>query len=224
MEFPVGIVGVFYLVGFLLVGLEGKVGSTIEITVIAEDESIPKWKINESVKILQEIYEKSRLNLKIRCKKIEYASLRSAPSHGSDIHSDYEGNIEGIALFNGLKDLVVKMKEKQIISGKNDPVFFLHTEEETDVLGASIEGGIFKDSAIAVFSVRRKDTPKEIGEAMAHELAHLLGSKHDGDRNPCSPTGYLMESFYTRSKTRKKLSQCSEQFIEDRMKKMKKNP
>lgn len=192
----------------------------INIRVIAENSDIPKWKIKKSVNILQRIYAKTNLNIVVTCSFIEYAPPQApGPSEASDIHSDYSAHIEGIALFNGLKKIVSKMKETGVLPDKNDPIFFLHAEEDTRVHGASIKGGIFTNAAIAVLSVKKQDTPKEIGEAMAHELAHLLGSKHDGDGNTCPSTGYLMEPIYSASRGIKGLSKCTEIFIKNEIEK-----
>ncbi|OAG33335.1 hypothetical protein NEIG_01820 [Nematocida sp. ERTm5] len=191
----------------------------LKVTIVAESQSIPKWKIKQAVNILRDIYRNSGLGITISCQQIKYAHKHenSPNNYATDIASDSNREIDGVDLFNGLKTIADTMRRTNGLITKTSPIFFLHLEENPSVYGASVENGIFIGNPIAVCTVKPEDTPKEIGETMAHELAHLLGAKHDGDGNGCMPSGYLMETIYTKSDELKIFSTCSKSDIKNKL-------
>ncbi|KAH9385866.1 uncharacterized protein NEMAJ01_0762 [Nematocida major] len=187
----------------------------LKIRVIVETLKIPEWKVTQAVEIFQRIYAESGLNVRVECTEVRYAPETRGEERPKEIYSDDTQEIEGIALFNALQTVAEGITEKKNFSGRNQAMFFLHLEESPKVHGASIEGGLFRGSPIAICTITPQDTPKEIGETMAHELAHLLGAKHDGVSNSCHPRGSLMEQVYTKQAEIKRLSPCTKASIKD---------
>jgi Reprolysin (M12B) family zinc metalloprotease len=78
--------------------------------------------------------------------------------------------------------------------------------------GMSFFNGIFTGENLGVVNIDRKDTVRKRAEIIAHEMAHIMGSNHDGDSNSCEPTGSIMEAYKTPGEM-KLLSKCTVEYI-----------
>ncbi|KAI5171123.1 hypothetical protein NEFER03_0525 [Nematocida sp. LUAm3] len=101
--------------------------------------------------------------------------------------------------------------------GKTDILVELQMmEHPTRWGGVSWRNSIFSKKALVFCPVSPEDTVVEIGEYVAHEIAHVLGSGHDKENTFCYTPNSLMGPVRIRGK-RKVLSQCSIRSIQKRI-------
>ncbi|OAG28907.1 hypothetical protein NEDG_01046 [Nematocida displodere] len=114
------------------------------------------------------------------------------------------------------EDMLALLAEKIVFLKRENPGFkkaditvaLVKEREKSLIYGASNENGIRTGHSLAFCAIAPSTPIAQISSMVLHEIGHLLGSVHDGARNGCSPTKYLMSEVYQPLGTRR-FSPCS---------------
>ncbi|KAI5179741.1 hypothetical protein NEOKW01_0204 [Nematocida sp. AWRm80] len=123
-----------------------------------------------------------------------------------DIYSD-ESN--GLTAIKNTSWLVKHLKKLTSDLENTNVIVVITSKYSSRFYGLSKVHGYYTGYPIAICTIQKYDTIKNIAEVLVHEILHLLGSSHDGEGNSCSKIGYIMEPTYTDSKALKTISSCT---------------
>jgi len=102
---------------------------------------------------------------------------------------------------------------------KHISIYIVEDRGREKFSGASRKYGIFQMRSSVFCAIRRTDSPLAAAGIIGHEIAHLLGSSHDGDANACSK-GYLMQPVYGSTASLLRMSPCSVRSVKNTLAKI----
>jgi len=224
------------LLGAVLCGKEARIGVFFVLVDPGRKDAKEIGKIHGEVRDIFEKRAYGQWRMKVPLEGVEVASYEEAALRGfveQNLQSDDSSYsldelkdarslgraAEGLRQKSKLRYFrYFAQKTKDKSSGMRRAVVLIVVfyEENKTVDGMSFFGGAFTRENIGVVNLRRGETVRRRAEVIAHEMAHILGSSHDGDANACASSGSIMEIYRTPGEG-KSLSACTVEYIRKKL-------